>query len=781
MSGPSSDNPSACKMPTVRNNVSRTDPSATSGAQGAFGTRTSAADKSNQKMNQRSGKPQPARRAPTTSTPRASVGKARGKKKMTSRSRRREQQAIDTDDVSRFAQAVRRTCIVLRDRRASRSHFLAQQEERKMARARKAENAQVWGVRTKEATRASACSRRTSVSTANRIGPTSDADVIRAKIQARRDDMNAAANDKAKFDASLKLLWSVVESCGTAADETLIETTWTMSSSNDTQFVWYEDGVRNTIKRSAYATCKLPLGRIVAPCFRFEKFRSMAQQAGLETEDRQTLFNWLDSPTLADRIKQHPQYYEQLAATRHKISRCFANEDIDLLLNATTVEETDELTWVLNAFKVPKASNEFSRFIADGRPVNIAMEELGIRVPDMELPNLRDVIDAAIKYDFAFQADATSFFYQFLMHPSLRALYGVTMAAKRGRFKRLRLRAPPMGAKWVPAFAQAVSKTLCELVSKNVQGDFIFLPWIDNFFCFAESQEVAQNVRAEFVKICDEVNMIVTLEEVARSIDLLGMRFNLETHEVSLTDTGKDKLRAGAELLERRDAPPTGRELLAAFGRVSFINFALRRMPLAFENETMSMVRDVCRAQKWDERISETPAIDSMAALMRKCIDAKVDAASVVHRDEHNDCMAWSDASNTHIGGILQQALEDVDAWSQPRTDTLADKPAPIFIWEFIAAAASAIRWEDARPALFAIDNTAAYRAFLKGHSGSRAGDAILREVLPHMSQVPSFAWVDTDHMRADYLTRPDELAGQRRLPPVRMWPGVRPSWTRVK
>jgi hypothetical protein len=345
-----------------------------------------------------------------------------------------------------------------------------------------------------------------------------------------------------------------------------------------------------------------------------------------------------------------------------------------------------------------------------------------------------------------------------------------------------------MGGTWVPAFASAVSTTICELVTLKVKeqypdADFKFRSWVDNFFCFAKRKKVAEAVRKEFKMLCEKLNCPITLDEVTRDMKLLGLLFNFKSRSVHLTDEVKIKLQEAIHEIEARDTALTSREVITYFGKANFINYALRRAPLCFEPEVMDMVRTVCREQRWDEPVpAGTSSIEALAGLLRKSVEAFIDRSLVSDPDRPaNGRIAWSDASNTHIAGVLQDDMIDVAQWSMPRLDANAPE-SRIFLWELIAWAAGAMVWEGEAPGTCAIDNTAALRAVINGHSGSRSGDAVLRCALPHCRHRPSMAWVSTKEQRADKLTRPHDPAVES-IAPMRLAPdrAQQPKWFRAE
>ena len=84
---------------------------------------------------------------------------------------------------------------------------------------------------------------------------------------------------------------------------------------------------------------------------------------------------------------------------------------------------------VLKAFVVPKKSGG-QRFVVDGRKLNRIMNP----PPQMHLDHITTIIDRVAHANYVVLADATSWFYQFLISPDLHTFFGVNVAGSRGQF-----------------------------------------------------------------------------------------------------------------------------------------------------------------------------------------------------------------------------------------------------------------------------------------------------------------------------------------------------------
>ncbi len=104
------------------------------------------------------------------------------------------------------------------------------------------------------------------------------------------------------------------------------------------------------------------------------------------------------------------------------------------------------------------------------------------------------------------------------------------------------------------------------------------------------------------------------------------------------------------------------------------------------------------------------------------------------------------DASTTHVGILLQGISDETEAIE------LACPQRQIYLGELAAAFFGSFATN--KPHTVASDNQAAVNSMLKGHSTTRAGNALLAAWLER-STATHIAWVPTKRQRADFLTRP--------------------------
>jgi len=211
---------------------------------------------------------------------------------------------------------------------------------------------------------------------------------------------------------------------------------------------------------------------------------------------------------------------------------------------------------------------------------------------------------------------------------------------------------------------------------------------------------------------------------------------------------------------------------MTVFGTIGWVNYTIARLPLCLVPKVMSTIRAMCTEQAWDTPRSIPSEVRSeMMTLIKYAQSASLTEA---HLDlEPVPDIAWSDASDRLMAGILQGLNSDLDSFVIERSDALG-----IFAAELCAAITGLLRWGSGSQLLMAIGNTATVAALRKGHSTTDVGDSMLRVLASasHLADTPWWlTWVPSHLERADYKTRVDEPF----RPPHRAfeYPISRPVW----
>jgi len=551
------------------------------------------------------------------------------------------------------------------------------------------------------------------------------------------------------FDIRSSVFRAIHAASGAPSGPAPVELDWVIDSSDKAVLAFYVGDEKHRLRQHQSAQSTLPLAPVTGPFLNLSRLKQLAQEQDIIDEGAETMFRFLMTDFLAARHDADILRKGMSCV----VSRNFTWEDIT---TAETFLEEDDSAVGLPAFKVAKSSGIDSRFVTNCIAAN---DSITIDIPKMRLWRLPVLLQRLLGYNWGFEADGLSFFYQIPVRRALGRIYGVRLCGKRGRFKRYRHKSVPMGAKWAPFTAQEVSRLICELtIRRSGLSDVFFVPWIDNFICGAHTKEEAEKMRAAFLEVAAEVNLKIKEDpQISQVLNILGLEVRLDSHTAHSSEKMKRNIEAVKKLSD------SSKELshamfLGAFGTCGWANYSLLRTPLCLLPYLMARLRAVCRTQKWgqmmrlsvEEKKELKAWADSCSAAVLSCDDEAL--------DDKECTIAWTDASGEFIAGIKQAQGRDADTFWLP------NETGAIYEAELLGEAIATSLWARPKEQLLVVgDNTAAVRALQKGHSSSDVGDRILRELVRQLHSSVSLwtAWTPTHLQRADPLTRPNKVPWQ--------------------
>jgi hypothetical protein len=414
------------------------------------------------------------------------------------------------------------------------------------------------------------------------------------------------------------------------------------------------------------------------------------------------------------------------------------------------IRPLSDQSFVFPVFKVPK-KNGLGRLIVDCRELNAQLPRPG----NMALPDLHEVLDGMAGAEWMAQADGQSFFYQFELLESIQHLFGMRLGGRRGAFLQAVLKVLPMGFSYAPGIAQATALFILENVKQTVP-DVSCTAWVDNFLFWGSKPAVTEAVR-EFHRICDTINLTLKETEEGTSLEVLGVTVDCIAHSLSLQPD-----------IMPMEASCSARAVLRVIGKALWAHYAVVRSPLCEHEDVLKALRQVMLAGKrsWDEPRVWSPEVKAAVAAFTQIAQR---SNRVVMTDNRKPMAVWSDASGWGLGWALGVS-------SRQWTGNLPLEGDDIFIKELMAAVAGACVAAAAgyQPMLL-VDNTAAVRAFTKGHSSSPQANKLLRWAIPQLRHAqPMIAWVPSQWQLADAASRNGQSVPKWE---ARRVCAVRPRW----
>jgi hypothetical protein len=298
--------------------------------------------------------------------------------------------------------------------------------------------------------------------------------------------------------------------------EPLVEVESFPFSSNISETVYRINGRFTRIPHGS--RCALPLDTVATANFSYDRLEHLFSEVP-PPPDLILMKRWLCSDTLALAM-------DTIGADSSQRFRS-AHIDLEPLQATGTVTRNIPCSLYSAVFRVAKSNGTTSRFILDGRRFDeIFRSAVGVP-PVTPLPCIQTVIEELLSgWSIISSVDAKSMFFQFRVHPSLRAYLGFVFPDG----EMWRLEVLPMGICFAPAWAQHVANFLCALLKRRLAHiKFAIFVWIDNFIIASHSEENDRTIRNCLNMIFEEVHLAVKpWEGGTNTLDVLGMTFDLK-------------------------------------------------------------------------------------------------------------------------------------------------------------------------------------------------------------------------------------------------------------
>jgi hypothetical protein len=346
------------------------------------------------------------------------------------------------------------------------------------------------------------------------------------------------------------------------------------------------------------------LAPIAAPHFDYEAWRRTHTEVAPHP-DLMTLWRWMTTDELAELLRREP--INQPEPKRSRLS----DSDISSLAAKGTVKchidgPAHMKIW---AFKVPK-DEKGTRLVLDGRFFNKALRALqergALRLPAMPPLRIRDTVDALLQPGRKVIAtvDARSMFYQFAISDELGAFFGLS------GHDGVRFAALPMGITFAPAWAQHLSNHLLEVLRKRLESEipqlsWTAVAWVDNFIFTATDVGTMDRIRAKFLVLAEEVNLVMKgWEQDAETpfrMSVLGITLDVRTRTAQPTPEARQTMQEFRRLVATGPVDTQAWTLLSYFGHAAYVAYAILRYPLCLVPGLMDLHRQLARRQ-WYER-----------------------------------------------------------------------------------------------------------------------------------------------------------------------------------
>ena len=232
----------------------------------------------------------------------------------------------------------------------------------------------------------------------------------------------------------------------------------------------------------------------------------------------------------------------------------------------------------------------------------------------------------------------------------------------------------------------------------------------------------------------------IECKEVERSGEFLGLIAG--TEGVKLAPSFIEKaLRQKKSFFESPDS--SLKEFMIMFGHVIWANITIMKRPLCFLPECLNTLRKAALSP--DEKL--TPTIMETIRKELEFFDKDVQKARA-YNPQVKTTVAWSDAT-PFTGAVVIEESTSHDLFAR----CTFSKEVPIFLGELAMAVWAGLNCPDAPHHV--VDNTAAGYAIAKGHSTSRAANAMLRLLFTY-NPPHKISWVESEQERADKPSRGD-------------------------
>lgn len=321
----------------------------------------------------------------------------------------------------------------------------------------------------------------------------------------------------------------------------------------------------------------------------------------------------------------------------------FMSQHEEKMLSAGILSRSDEFAKIVMALFTTPKKDATLRLIQDDRPLNAVFD----KPPDMNLPRLHQFIDFILEHNYMAQADAKSYFYQFLLAKDVQKYFGVRLAHGRGPLKEFLFTRLAMGFSWAPAIAQRVS---------NAIVDGLGIVWVDNFVIVGKTKEEFTRNREEFLRRIDECNLELDDRSLEGTImsEAIGLEFNLKEKSYRMSPKWVEltcrKLRV---LLSVADI--TCRDFYAVMGAVIWHRHAMK-LPLCSLPHTFqflgSTASALAQAADWDSKISVPHEV--LRELLVSLDELELNKPRKKSDPVSIEATVWTDASSKYYAWLAE-------------------------------------------------------------------------------------------------------------------------------
>lgn len=419
-----------------------------------------------------------------------------------------------------------------------------------------------------------------------------------------------------------------------------------------------------------------------------------------------------------------------LSGIDRKISKNFSRRDLKMLQNAKILSRKKG-NFSLLGFKVKKKDPRLSRFITDCRPFNERFKEFSEET--MNLPRQHEIMEWGVQHPIIWSVDAKAYFYQFGLKGAASKWFPMSFKLNEEEldFTMNRL---PMGCKIAPIIAQRVSNLIIERTRWHMEKEGIegrVAAWVDNFLMFAHDAATADKI---FVILQGQLRYFNIL---CSPLDTSGAFLGLEKTPSGLRLSLKFRtaLRESIRKVLQGDSL-TKKQAEILCGRLMWLNYSIKRSPLACFPRTLQLMRDLPKMPH-ETSITISNHLKEEIERWESDIDLQFTGTPIIK----NVPDVWTDATPTRIAVVIGRTVLMAELF----------RVVDIALAEALAAAWGLIFSNNI--AHIHIDNLGIAHALAKGHSSSQT----INQVFANIFKKPthgSVTWVPTEDQVADGPTR---------------------------
>ena len=514
--------------------------------------------------------------------------------------------------------------------------------------------------------------------------------------------------------------------------------------------------------------CTLPLGTVAAATFDYDTLRRLFGLMGNAVHrDLRTMFEWLTTSTLADRLRDHirgdPSCLERAKPCDQTCLRGLSPRDLSTAGIARRHEGDVDFSAV--AFRVPKSDGATSRFVWNGHEYDKLHQDVMGKPPKMPTLHPRDVVARILSgWRHISAVDFTSWFFQFGLPPALQTFFSFKMC----RNTTMCMTVLPMGVCWAPTWAQHVALFITQVARRNLEEyNIVFdvVVWIDNLVVLSNSAADSERVQRAIDEVCRQLNVKTKpweCEGDGSSITrTLGFEVNLRDQWLRPAAKSRDKLDAAIDEFRTKRTPAQYFTLVGNLMWFAFVgahSLCLFGRFMRFLREQSQRAIAAKEQHQWTTPDTTTFSDDIFNVVHEVYAAVR---GTIVHGQQRRpppSRIKWStDASPQAAAGVNNYNNDDVFVLP------LATTARGILPAELLAGFLASLLYDEDRrrhhPSVtWVTDNQAAYYAVLKAHSANELADIILCAWLL-LSKLPDHVtWVPSNCQPADAFTRTENF-----------------------